>query len=121
MNHATFVNMQYKYLLDAFVSWDTLNRVSSIRLNIYCSEFDSRSAYASVREFGSHHTACAEDPSSILVSNVTVEWLAFLLRVYEVSGSSLDRETGCPDRSVSWYSSFQTNAEIIIIVTFSST
>lgn len=48
MNHATFVNMQYKYLLDAFVLWDTLNRVFSIRLNIYCSEFDSRSAYASV-------------------------------------------------------------------------
>ena len=73
MNHATFVNMQYKYLLDAFVLWNTLNRVSSIRLNIYCNEFDSRSAYASVREAGSHHTAGAEDPNSILVSNITVE------------------------------------------------
>jgi hypothetical protein len=73
VNHTTFVNMQYKYLLDAFVLWNTLNRVSSIRLNIYCNEFDSRSAYASVREVGSHHTAGSKDPDSILASNVTVE------------------------------------------------
>jgi hypothetical protein len=116
MNHATFVNMQYKYLLDAFVLWNTLNRVSSIRLNIYCNEFDSRSAYASVREAGSHHTAGAEDPNSILVSNITVEWLTFQLPVYEVPGSSLDPETGSPDRVVSWYSNFQGNTEIIINV-----
>jgi hypothetical protein len=38
-------------------------------------------------------------------SNVTTEWLAFLLRIREVQGPNLSPETGYPDWRFSWFSS----------------
>jgi hypothetical protein len=49
-----------------------------------------------------------------ITPKIIVEWLTFLLCIYEVQGSDLSQEANYPDQGSSWYSSvLQAKAGIV--------
>jgi hypothetical protein len=53
---------------------------------------------------------CSEIKYVILLPNVVVECLTLLLRIWEVPGSNLGPETGCPDAFYGFPQSLQENS-----------